>query len=289
MFLSPDGSTFITFEALPGITAQSPKRAVSLWDVKTGQFRSLPDNLNGLPVFSPDSQTLAVQVSNEKNRIVALNLFDVPTGREKLSIPITEPDAQRIGFMSFSPNSKVLVGQVRDEIKTGQHWLKFWDPATGRELASFEGARKEYFVWMAFSREGRTLAVTNTGGEQNRLFLFDVHVRKLVQTIVLGGKAAVCNLAFSPNGKWIVVTTQVFPEDRGGCAPEVEDVAQPRIHLVDVAEGVIRETLVAPQGFTAAACFSPDGNTLATGGHGKVLLWDLTVPPGSAGAEGKQP
>jgi hypothetical protein len=26
---------------------------------------------------------------------------------------------------------------------------------------------------------------------------------------------------------------------------------------------------------------SPDGQTLATASHGKVLLWDLTQPPGA--------
>jgi len=39
--------------------------------------------------------------------------------------------------------------------------------------------------------------------------------------------------------------------------------------------GEIRETLIAPPGFPGSACFSPDGKTLATGGRGKVHLWDV--------------
>ena len=56
-------------------------------------------------------------------------------------------------------------------------------------------------------------------------------------------------------------------------------VPQPRIHLIEVATGEIRETMIAPQSFSNAACLRPDGRMLATGGHGRVLLWDMTKMP----------
>jgi WD40 repeat protein len=288
MELAPDGSTFVTFEAVSGESDRGRPHAASLWDVRTGQPRPLPNDAHPVVVYAPDSKTLAVQAQNNEHRVTAVKLIDVATARVRLAIPITDKGAQRIGFMGFAPDGKVLVGQVRDEQNTGQHWLKFWDPATGRELASFTGEKKDYFLWMAFSPDGRTLAVTAVGRPKpGKLFLFDRPDRKLVKTLVPDGKATVLPPAFSPDGKWLAVPTQVFPEEPRGGEPSPEDVPQPRIHLVEVAAGLVPETLVAPPGFPTSVCFSPDGRTLATAGYGRVLLWDLTKPPLGTGAGAK--
>jgi hypothetical protein len=103
---------------------------------------------------------------------------------------------------------------------------------------------------------------------------------KLLKTIVLGQKDFIREPVFSPSGQWLAVITQLFPEELQRREADAQDLPQPRIHLVDVAAAAVRETLVAPQGVAVALCFSPDGTTLATGGHGKVLLWDLTKPSG---------
>ena len=59
------------------------------------------------------------------------------------------------------------------------------------------------------------------------------------------------------------------------------ELAQPRIHLVDLALGAVVETLVSPQAFATSLAFRPDGLTLATSGRGEVLLWDFSTPPGT--------
>jgi WD40 repeat protein len=289
MVLSPDGSTFATFEELSGESDHGPGHAASLWDVKSGRPRALPADIDYWSVYAPDGRTLAAPAGAGAGLPATIRLLDVATARERVTIPVPLKGV-RVCYMQFSPDGKLLVGQVRDERRTGRHWLKFWEAATGREVASFEGEPRDVFLWMAFSPDGRTLAVTNNArAGQGKLFLFDVVGRRLAKTVLLGAKAGPRQPAFSPDGRWLAVPTQVLPLGRLAREPRAEEVPQPRIHLVEVSTGVVRETLVSPPGFAASACFSPDGRTLATGGLGNVLLWDLSRPPGEATHAGGGP
>jgi WD40 repeat protein len=287
MRLSPDGTTFFTLEELPGLTEGGAKRAASLWDVQSGQSRQLVDG-QSLGTYSPDSQTLVLTAEDKDYYTTALKLLDTATGRERLSIPVTDKYAQ-VAVKTFSPDGRLMVGNstVYEQAKKwdrSQSWLTWWDAATGKELASLAGEKEEYFFGHNFAPDGRTLAAVNLGSETRKLLLFRSSDRKLIHTVTLGRQAHGERLiarepAFSPDGRWLAVVTQTFPDIPGGGEVSALDVAQPRIHLIDVASGTIREMLIAPQGFAMSVCFSPDGHTLATGGDSRVLLWDLTSPP----------
>jgi Tol biopolymer transport system component len=130
-----------------------------------------------------------------------------------------------------------------------------------------------------FSPDGQTLAVSNWRGKESKLTLFSTPANRVHKTVVLakenkGERLVTREPAFSADGKRLAIITQVLPDVRD---PNLDafDVPQPRIHLIDVAAGELRATLVAPQGFSASAAFSPDGRTLAVGGHGRVLLFDV--------------
>jgi dipeptidyl aminopeptidase/acylaminoacyl peptidase len=277
MVLSPDGSSFAAFEQPSGALENGRnRRAASLWDANSGKFRPLPADLQYWAVYSADGKTLAAPAQSDDRQTSLVRLIDVASAKEKLTIPIGEKGAS-LGYIAVSPDGKLLAGQVRG--KAG-HALRLWEVDTGRQVASFAGEKDDLFLWMSFSPDGRTLAVTNSSRpEQGKLFLFDVPGRKPAKKVVFGKKVSVFRRpAFSPDGKWIAVATQVFPDDPRA-AEKPEELPQPRIHLIEAASGEVRETIVAPQGVPLSLCFSPDGKTLATAGNGRVLLWDLARPP----------
>jgi WD40 repeat protein len=285
MSLTSDGTKFATCEYLPGVYERFSDEVVSIWDVATGKYETLPKGVERFSAFSPDGHTLATSAQDKDNYTQAVKLFEPGSGREKLSIPIRDKYTWA-HVEAFSPDGSVMVGdyQVFARPKTrddSKYWLKWWDAANGRELASIDGQ----FGTCRFSPDGKTLATTKWNGESCSLCLFRVADQKLLCTIELEKKAKGERLvagqrAFSPDSRWLALVTQRFPGSGGGNDNDERDVPQAHIHLIDVAAGDKRETLVPPQGLVHALAFSPDGKTLATGGYGRVQLWNMTAPPG---------
>jgi WD40 repeat protein len=284
MQLFKDGTRFITFDDLSGTYEHGSKRAISVWETQTGQYRSLAAGHYQFGLLAPDGQSLALDTVDEEGYAQALRLFDAGTLREKWSVPVKDKNAW-VTLTAFSPDARLLVASYRvfaerKKWDRSESSLKWYDAATGREVASFAGRLRDGLFCCRFSPDGQTLAVVIWHAEKADLMLLGVPKRQLVKTIPLGEKVKgkdliVISPTFGPDGKWLAVITQEVPETRGGKL-DARDAAQARIQLIDVAAGEIRETLIAPQGLPRSACFSPDGRTLATGGLGKVLLWDLS-------------
>jgi WD40 repeat protein len=283
MRLSPDGTKFVTSDELPGTYENSPKQVVSLWDMRTGQYRTLPDGLQSVGTFSSDGKLLALDESDADGYDHAVKLFDTDTGREKLSIPVRDK-AARLYIASFSSDGRLMAGDytVYERPKKwdkSRSWHKWYDVATGREVMSF-ALDGRIGSNCCFSPNDSTFAAIQPAGQKVQMLLFSVADKKLSKTLLMGKAAKGTKLvtskpAFSPDGRWLAVTTQAIPNIRSA-EVDVRDLPQPRIHLIDVAAGAIRKTLISPPGLAHAVCgFSPDGRFLATGGQGRILLWDM--------------
>jgi WD40 repeat protein len=283
--VSPDGKRFVTLDEAPGVSEARGKLTGTLWDAASGKQLPLPSNWQSAGQFSPDGRTIVGSIGDDLGYTQELKVFDATTGWEKRSIPIADKNTTCL-VSAFSPDGRLMAGgyYVYDAPKkwdSWRCWLKVWDCESGREIASFAGAPDESFYNARFSPDGGMLISANQQGEQAKIHFFRIAENRLEKSLVLanrkkGDRILISKPEFSPDGQWLALTTQGVPETTGGKEVDIKDVEQPRIHVIDMTTREISATLIGPPAFTRSLCFSPDGQTLASGGHGKVLLWNLS-------------
>src|SRR5262245_24964343 len=118
-------------------------------------------------------------------------------------------------------------------------------------LGTLEGGRPHALANLAFSPDGKSLAVIDYNDDDgvSAVNLWDVDKRKVTATV--GGRTAhVASVAFSPDGKTLAVSGR----DRGDDGLTVK--------LWDVAAGKAKVSFNAHANQFCPVAFSPDGKTL---------------------------
>ncbi len=180
--------------------------------------------------FAPDGKSItALRVDGT---VVA---FDAATGRElRRRSPTPAADA----VAGLTPDARVLA--FVDEKKV----IRLRDLAADRELAVVEGEPDNAFS-LTPSPDGKLLAVEGGG-----VALWDVAARKKLHQVPQGPRGGSSVVAFTPDGRKLAVAA--MEEDL-----RVFDIGADREVRLPAAEETYPETLF----------FSPDGKTIAFGGH----------------------
>ncbi|MET7477800.1 helix-turn-helix domain-containing protein [Streptomyces sp. NPDC005648] len=136
---------------------------------------------------------------------------------------------------------------------SGDGRIRIWNPTDGRLRQTFRGYNTSEV--MAFSPDGRTLAVAGAAGADAEIGLWDpVTGRKLRTLAVPDG--AVRGMDFSPDGRTVAASSLMA------------------VRVWDVATGRKRHSFSAPD--PEAVVFGPDGRTLAAASlGGTVRVWDM--------------
>ncbi|MBY8845557.1 trypsin-like peptidase domain-containing protein [Streptomyces sp. SP2-10] len=240
---SPDGKTLATSgnDGTARLWDMAGRRQLASLDGRSSQVHTA--------AFSPDGRTLITSHDGWKVR-----LWDVHTRKQTAVLTSVGSPA------AFSPDGDTLAtGGQRGKVL-------LWDARTHQKIDELQVYRNDdgvYTSLLAFSPDGRTLAVTATGygtsdSEKSAVQLWDVTEKRRTATLK-GHTGWVQSLAFSPDG--------------GTLATGASDSTT---RLWDVRRHRSLTTLTGHNGTVFALAFSPDGRTLASGSQDRsVWLWDV--------------
>ena len=218
-----------------------------------------PDNAVMLGVkFSPDGRLLAAAYrTNENLTRTAFNVtfWDIPSGKEKLSLPVIEDEWQRvIDDLSFSSDGKLLASNLGGI-------ARLWNSSDGTEMRRFlppDSYKEFHSERVLLSPNGQRLAV---------YFKSDKPLAELVIVWNLSsGKQTeiqtniYLDWAFSADSKLLAVTAI---ENKGHSdehsAAEIWDTNSGRQKIVVEVQSQWRGAY--------SVAFSPDNSTIAIGGY----------------------
>jgi WD40 repeat protein len=235
---TPDGSALLTAAA---------DYTVRLWDLATGQVRyeidrrPAPDKW--AVALSPDGKLVATGDG------LRLRLWEAAAGQLRHDIPFQHDSPTAI---TFSPDSRTVLtgtGSLTNPVVFG------FDTATAEPHPPWTVTGR-FFLRIAFSPDGRRLAMTYRGGTD----VLYVATRQRWAHYRQDGHLYPAALAWSPDGRLLassVARTLTVWDMASG--QEVARLEQPKKHFQDAA-------------------FSPDGRTLATvSNEATARLWDTAT------------
>ena len=237
MAFSPDGTIF----------ASRSEHNIYFWDVTTGELLGDVHSYGYEKIlFSPDGTTLIVESGD-------FEYYDVTTGELLRSIDV------RRGL--FSPDGTILASRSEDDN------VSLWDVTIGELLHTIEGENDRWLSYIAFSPDGRMLAVSGYR-EDSEIRVLDVVTGELLT--IEGSK---WHRNWNPENRFVL-----FSPDGNMLASECED---DMLRLWNTRTGETLLTIEDKRSYrSSVVAFSPDGTKFVVtdwDGDTDVRVWNVAT------------
>jgi RNA polymerase sigma-70 factor (ECF subfamily) len=218
--------------------------------------------------FLPEGKSLAVVVGKSGETY----LWDFLSERRAPPITVRRPDQQEKdqsaagqgAYLCFavSPDGKTLAGGLARSGQSAQQ-IQLWEAIAGKQLHQLRSLRKfasqkPGVCWLAFARDGRTLA---SASEDGTLCLWEVQTGKELRRLKGSpvSRDGALPIALAPDGQ---IIAQALPDQT--------------IEIWDVGTGKKLHQLRGHRGVIMALAFFPDSKGLVSASRGDkaVLFWN---------------
>ena len=253
------------------LVSGSEDETVILWNTQNGAKQAtLKDHEAWITTvaLSIDGEIAA---SGDTNKII--KTWDVATGRERATL---RGHKNTINALTFAPEGTPLYSKCLAS-GSADGTIRFWNPDTGQELATFTAGHTEWVKAVAFTENDTTLVSAALNGTVE---VWDLKTRQELTTFTEGLNDWTDAVAFSPDGTYFISRgasgTSAFNAYGWGSSGRPLQRARPQLWKLAIGEelpGPWQDGDDARDPFV----FSPDSKILATRGPRDVRAWDLNT------------
>ena len=234
---------------------------IRLWDATTGTHQTtLALAVGGVRTlaYSPDGNTIVCGGGNGH-----VQLWDTQTLKLKSTLT---GHTERVKSVAYSPDGNTIATGSSDGT------VRLWDAETGKSKTVLTGYMR--INTAAYSPDGKTIV---TGNQDGKVHFWDASTAALKNTFTGDKDGIIFNITYSPDGKTVAVVSsyndRVLLRD---AKTGKHKATLNHFGLIDTIFLLLqnREYDIGP------IAYSPDGNTIVTGGDyytvekGTVYLWD---------------